>query len=113
MDNAPKGPQSKQKFGASHKHKSSFDLLTGEANNKLDCFTYGVNHNGGGICLLVSMGPHRFLLDCGLIDISSLVKDMEKFSQNPNLPLPVDGILVTHAHPDHSRVYWRYIRDFH
>ncbi|CCH67067.1 Cleavage and polyadenylation specificity factor,73 kDa subunit [Richelia intracellularis HH01] len=103
MGNAPKGPESKQKFSTNHKPQSSFDLLTVEANNELECFTYGVNHNGEGICLLVSMGPHRFLLDCGLIDISSLVKDMENFSQTTDFPLPVDGILVTHAHPDHSR----------
>ena len=49
-----------------------------EAANELECLPYGVDHNGEGVCLLVRMGPHRILFDCGLTDISPLIKDLKK-----------------------------------
>ncbi len=82
---------------------ASFDNYVEEATSELDCLTYGVHHHGEGVCLLVRLGPHRFLLDCGLADISSLGEDMGKSSSSPDLPPPVDGVLVSHAHPDHAR----------
>jgi len=82
---------------------ASFDNYVEDATSELDCLAYGVHHHGEGVCLLVRLGPHRLLLDCGLADISSLGEDMGKFSSSPDLPLPVDGVLVSHAHPDHAR----------
>ena len=74
----------------------------GEGTNELECFPYGVHHKDEGVCLLVRMGPHRILLDCGLKDISSLVKGLKKSAHRGNSPLPADLVLVSHAHPDHA-----------
>ncbi|MBD2361108.1 MBL fold metallo-hydrolase [Anabaena minutissima FACHB-250] len=71
---------------------------TEETATELECFPYSVQHHDEGVCLLVRMGPHRILLDCGLADISSLKKSVTKSSK-----LPADLVLVTHAHPDHAR----------
>jgi Cft2 family RNA processing exonuclease len=49
------------------------------------------------------MGPYRILLDCGLEDISSLVEGLTNSARQDNTPLPVDLVLVSHAHPDHAR----------
>jgi Cft2 family RNA processing exonuclease len=80
---------------------SGFD--TGERRNELECFPYGVHHNDEGMCLLVRMGPHRILLDCGLKDISEVVKGLKKSAKRGSSPLPADLVLVSHAHPDHAR----------
>lgn len=61
---------------------------------RLVCFPYGVGHGAEGICLLVQMGPHRVLLDCGLEDISPL-----KTTAKP----PADLVLCSHAHSDHAQ----------
>lgn len=63
---------------------------------ELECLAYSVGHADDGICLLVRMGPHRILLDCGIADISLLVNEM-------NQPLFADIVLCTHAHSDHAR----------
>lgn len=70
-------------------------INTGE-DLELECLPYGVHHVDEGVCLLVRMGRHRILLDCGLTDISSLQKGLKQ-------PLPADLLLCTHAHPDHAR----------
>ncbi len=49
--------------------------------------------------MLVRMGPHRILLDCGLQDISPLVLD----GNDGDRVLPADLVLCTHAHPDHAQ----------
>ena len=66
------------------------------AENQLSCLPYGSGHNSEGVCLLVKMGPHRILLDCGLEDISALQ------TTNP----PAELILCTHAHKDHVQGIW-------
>jgi len=76
---------------------------TGEGTNELECFPYGVHHKDEGICLLVRMGPHRILLDCGLKDISEVVKGLKKSAKRGSSPLPADLVLISHAHPDHAR----------
>jgi Cft2 family RNA processing exonuclease len=80
---------------------SQFDV--GESTCDLECFAYGVEHSGEGVCLLVRMGQHRFLLDCGLSDISSLVQAVTKSARQGKSPLPADFVLTSHAHPDHAR----------
>jgi Cft2 family RNA processing exonuclease len=62
--------------------------------DRLACFPYGVGHGAEGVCLLVQMGPHRILLDCGLADISPLEAEA-----NP----PADLVLCSHAHSDHAQ----------
>ncbi|MBE9149980.1 MBL fold metallo-hydrolase, partial [Coleofasciculus sp. LEGE 07092] len=62
--------------------------------DRLACFPYGVGHSAEGVCLLVQMGPHRILLDCGLNDISPL--------QAAGSP-PADVVLCSHAHSDHAQ----------
>ncbi|HIK56488.1 MAG TPA: MBL fold metallo-hydrolase [Synechococcales cyanobacterium M55_K2018_004] len=42
------------------------------------------------------MGPHRILLDCGLTDLTSLIKAAGGKA-------PADVVLCSHAHPDHAR----------
>ncbi len=61
----------------------------------LVCLPYGVGHGDEGVCLLVKMGPHRILLDCGLTDISSL-------SDEDNLPV-CDLVLCSNAHADRAK----------
>jgi Cft2 family RNA processing exonuclease len=68
-----------------------------EKANELDCLPYSVQHHDEGVCLLVRMGPHRILLDCGLEDTSSLPTFLA------NSAMPADLVLVSHAHPDHAR----------
>jgi Cft2 family RNA processing exonuclease len=68
-----------------------------EGASELNCFPYSVQHHDEGVCLLVRMGPHRILLDCGLGDISSLVTSLAHSG------MPADLVLVSHAHPDHAR----------
>jgi Cft2 family RNA processing exonuclease len=80
---------------------SQFDV--GESTCDLECFAYGVDHSGEGVCLLVRMGQHRILLDCGLSDISSLVQAVTKSARQGKSPLPADFVLTSHAHPDHAR----------
>jgi Cft2 family RNA processing exonuclease len=63
---------------------------------QLECLPYGVGHADEGICLLVQLGPHRVLLDCGLTSVAPLVAERQSAP-------PVDLVLCTHAHPDHAR----------
>jgi Cft2 family RNA processing exonuclease len=60
----------------------------------LACLAYGVGHRSEGVCLLLQMGAHRLLLDCGLADIQPLCGEGEP---------PVDLVVCTHAHSDHAR----------
>lgn len=61
--------------------------------NELECLLYSVQHEDEGVCVIVRMGPHRILLDCGAADISSITKENS----------PADLVLISHAHPDHCR----------
>lgn len=63
---------------------------------ELECLPYGVGHTDEGTSLLLRMGPHRILLDCGLSSIAPLLPDH-------NGILPADLVLCSHAHPDHAR----------
>ncbi|NET58896.1 MAG: MBL fold metallo-hydrolase [Symploca sp. SIO2E6] len=63
-------------------------------NDRLTCFPYGVGQGAEGVCLLVQMGPHRILLDCGLADITPLLSE-----EHP----PADLVLCSHAHKDHAQ----------
>ncbi|MEH2213045.1 MBL fold metallo-hydrolase [Nostoc sp.] len=74
-----------------------------EAGSELECLPYSVQHDNEGVCLLVKMGPHRILLDCGFEDISSLAKGLTKSGLGTSSPLPADLVLISHAHPDHSK----------
>ncbi|MBK1986523.1 MBL fold metallo-hydrolase [Sphaerospermopsis aphanizomenoides BCCUSP55] len=80
---------------------SRFDA--GDMASELECLSYSVQHEDEGVCLLVKMGPHRILLDCGLADISSLTRGITKSAQKGSSPLPADLVLISHAHPDHAR----------
>jgi Cft2 family RNA processing exonuclease len=62
---------------------------------QLECLPVGVGHADEGVCLLVQMGPHRIMLDCGLSSIHPLVLD--------HGGLPADLVLCSHAHADHAR----------
>ncbi len=74
-----------------------------ETGTELECLPYSVQHDDEGVCLLVKMGPHRILLDCGMEDISSLAKGLTKSGRGASSPFPADLVLISHAHPDHSR----------
>jgi len=64
---------------------------------ELECLAFGVGHADEGICLILRLGPYRVMLDCGLPDLSSLLKATPKGS------LPADLVLCSHAHADHAR----------
>lgn len=71
---------------------------------ELECLTFGAGHAGEGVCLLVRMGPHRILLDCGLVDVAPLVSSLEEIRYASGRPeMPVDFIWCSHAHADHAR----------
>lgn len=71
---------------------------------ELECQPYGAGHGDEGICLLVRMGPHRILLDCGLQDISRLQSDPTSAIQGDVHPeWPADLVLCSHAHSDHAQ----------
>ncbi|MEM7554241.1 MAG: MBL fold metallo-hydrolase [Cyanobacteria bacterium P01_A01_bin.84] len=81
-------------------------LEPGEWRSELECLPYGVEHHNSGVCLLIRMGPYRILLDCGLSDISPLIKDLEELQNGNDAPrrnLPLDAAIVSHAHDDHAR----------
>jgi len=63
---------------------------------ELECLPYGTGQQEEGICLLVRMGSHRILLDCGLTNLSPLL-------QSAGLKPPADLVICSHAHPDHAR----------
>jgi Cft2 family RNA processing exonuclease len=63
---------------------------------QLECLPYGVGHADEGVCVLVQLGPHRVLLDCGLSSVAPLIAEHD---QTP----PADLVLCTHAHPDHAK----------
>lgn len=82
---------------------TSSRLHLGDASSELECLPYGVQHENEGVCLLVRMGPHRILLDCGLANVSPLQQELDRYKQ-PNKPfLPADLVLCSHAHSDHAR----------
>ncbi|ERN41494.1 putative exonuclease of the beta-lactamase fold involved in RNA processing [Rubidibacter lacunae KORDI 51-2] len=59
----------------------------------LACLPYAVGRDEEvGFCLLVKMGPHRILLDCGL-------SDPLRYFNGP----PADWVLCTHARPERAR----------
>lgn len=62
--------------------------------SELECVAYGVETDEG-ICLLLKLGRHRVLLDCGLADLSTLLAET-------TVP-PADLVLCSHAHADHAR----------
>jgi Cft2 family RNA processing exonuclease len=82
---------------------ASSRIDVGEGAIELECLPYSVQHEDEGVCLLIRMGPHRILLDCGIADISPLVKGLTKPARRGSSPLPADLVLISHAHPDHAR----------
>jgi Cft2 family RNA processing exonuclease len=82
----------------------------------LECIPYAVGHADEGVSLLVRMGPHRILLDCGLRQIDVLLEPVIWDGDRPHTSpepahhlafihpdLPADLALCSHAHPDHAR----------
>ncbi|MEB3229157.1 MAG: MBL fold metallo-hydrolase [Synechocystis sp.] len=59
--------------------------------SNVSCFTYGVGQHNEGVCLALTLGPYRLLLDCGLADISPLLEQ-----DAPDL------VICSHAHGDHA-----------
>ncbi|MDJ0716639.1 MAG: MBL fold metallo-hydrolase [Prochloraceae cyanobacterium] len=73
---------------------SQFRRASSNNRELLACFPHAVGHGEEGICLLVKMGPHRILLDCGLTG--------SKLLQAEDKP-PAELVFCTHAHSDHAR----------
>jgi Cft2 family RNA processing exonuclease len=69
----------------------------------LACLAYGIGDGGDGVCLLLQMGTHRLLLDCGLYDIRSLSMD-----EDP----PADIVLCSNARGDRARGLLELHRNF-
>ena len=67
-----------------------------ENSDRLACFTYGVGHDREGVCLLVTIGPYRIMLDCGLASLKEILQS----NQNQ---APAEFVFCSHAHPDHAR----------
>jgi len=60
----------------------------------LSCLPYGAGHDREGISLLLTMGEHRILLDCGITSFPFLAQSDT---------LPIGFIFCSHAHQDHCR----------
>ncbi|MCI2047940.1 MAG: MBL fold metallo-hydrolase [Faecalibacterium sp.] len=58
----------------------------------------GANHEVTGSCTLLEAAGKRFLIDCGM----EQGKDIYENTPLPLAPGELDGILVTHAHIDHT-----------
>ena len=69
------------------------NLISSDA-HRLNCFPYAVGHGFDGVCLIIQMGPHRIMLDCGVRDFANLQNILE---------VPVELVFCTHAHEDHAR----------
>lgn len=67
-------------------HEETFDQLS--------FYPYGVGQGLEGVCLLVEIGNHRLLFDCGLTDLTPLTRQ--------TLP-KIDLLVCTHAHADHAQ----------
>ena len=54
-----------------------------------------------GSCHLITVGEHRILLDCGLVQGSrkNEARNAEPFSFNPS---SIDAVILSHSHIDHS-----------
>jgi len=54
-----------------------------------------------GSCFEFAFGKHRLLIDCGLFQGS---RSLEALNREPLAfdPKRIDGVIVTHAHIDHS-----------
>ena len=61
---------------------------------KISCLPYGVGHDREGVCLLLTLGEYKIILDCGVADLSRLRQTKEL---NP------DFVFCSHAHRDHCR----------
>jgi len=86
----------------SDKYLASSLVNGGDGASELECLPYSVHHENEGVCLLVRMGRHRILLDCGLADTSPLRSGLKKSARTGSSPQPADLVLVSHAHPDHA-----------
>ena len=60
---------------------------------KISCLPYGVGHDREGVCLLLTLGEYRIVLDCGIADLSRLQRDN----------IAADFAFCSHAHRDHCR----------
>ena len=58
----------------------------------------GANHEVTGSCTLLEAAGQRFLIDCGM----EQGKDVYENQPIPVAPGEIDGVLVTHAHIDHT-----------
>ena len=54
-----------------------------------------------GSCHLVTVGDHRFLLDCGLIQ-GNRKDEKRNHEPFPFIPKSIDAVILSHAHIDHS-----------
>lgn len=59
----------------------------------LACFPFSVGHDRDGVCLLLTIGSYRILLDCGLTDVKPLLQETPTF----------DAVICSHAHADHAQ----------
>lgn len=58
----------------------------------------GANHEVTGSCTLLETGTHKYLIDCGM----EQGKDTYENQPIPVAPGEIDGMLITHAHIDHT-----------
>lgn len=58
----------------------------------------GANHEVTGSCTLLEAAGKRFLIDCGM----EQGKDVYENQPLPIAPGEIDGVLITHAHIDHT-----------
>ncbi len=58
----------------------------------------GANHEVTGSCTLLEAAGQRYLIDCGM----EQGKDVYENQPFPVAPGEIDGVLVTHAHIDHT-----------